>query len=317
MEGSILFLILFQVFLIALNAIFACREIAVLSINETKLARMAEDGDKRAQKLYKLTRQPAKFLATIQVAITLSGFLGSAFAFEFNDITSGEIATHRTDVTILWLEENEDEWEDIIHSSRHTRYPVCDGSPDKIVGILNAKDYFRLKDKSRESVMKNAVHPAYFVPKTIKADLLFRNMKNSHNSMAVVLDEYGGMMGIITFYDLIAELVGTLNDEPEDICDPQPYLEKTDNITWKIYGNVYLGDIEDETGIELKNDDFDTITGLVFNTMGEIPADGEHDINVDVDGLKVHITKVENHQIVRATIKIKADTVLQNKPAGD
>ena len=82
MGNSIWFLLLFQVALIALNAIFACAEIAVLSINETKLERMAEQGDKRAKRLFRLTREPAKFLATIQVAITLSGFLGSAFAAE-------------------------------------------------------------------------------------------------------------------------------------------------------------------------------------------------------------------------------------------
>ena len=80
MDDSIGFLLLLQVILIALNAVFACAEIAVLSINETKLERMAEQGDKRAKRLFRLTSEPARFLATIQVAITLSGFLGSAFA---------------------------------------------------------------------------------------------------------------------------------------------------------------------------------------------------------------------------------------------
>ena len=86
MENSILFMILLQVFLILLNAVFASAEIAVISINDTKLARMAAEGDKRAVRLARLTSQPARFLATIQVAITLSGFLGSAFAAEnFSD----------------------------------------------------------------------------------------------------------------------------------------------------------------------------------------------------------------------------------------
>ena len=80
MDNSIWFVLLLQVVLIALNAVFACAEIAVLSFNETKLERMAEQGNKKAKRLFKLTREPAKFLATIQVAITLSGFLGSAFA---------------------------------------------------------------------------------------------------------------------------------------------------------------------------------------------------------------------------------------------
>ena len=86
MEDSILLMLLLQVALIALNAVFACAEIAVISINDSRIAKMAETGDKRAVRLARLTSQPARFLATIQVAITLSGFLGSAFAAEnFSD----------------------------------------------------------------------------------------------------------------------------------------------------------------------------------------------------------------------------------------
>ncbi|MBQ3131124.1 MAG: HlyC/CorC family transporter, partial [Clostridia bacterium] len=335
MDVSIGFLLLLQVMLIALNAIFACAEIAVLSINETKLERMAEQGDKRAKRLFRLTSEPARFLATIQVAITLSGFLGSAFAadnfseplvdwilskgvnipyatldtiavilitlilsyftlvfgelvpkriamkkseqlalgisglvggisvafkpivwflsvstnlvlrlcgidpneaedqvseeeirmmvdagsekgtidheekefiqnvFEFNDIDVGDIATHRTDTALLWMEDSDEVWAETIHQNRYTRYPVCDGSPDNIIGLLNAKDYFRLEDKSRESLLANAMQPAYFVLETVKADVLFRNMRKGCNSMAIVMDEYGGMVGIITLYDLI------------------------------------------------------------------------------------------------------------------
>ncbi len=341
------FLLLLQIALIALNAIFASAEIAVLSINETKLEKMAEEGNGRARRLFKLTREPAKFLATIQVAITLSGFLGSAFAadnfseplvswvlslgvklpkesldtvavilitlilsyftlvfgelvpkrlamkksesvamgisglvsaisflfkpvvwflsfstnivlrlcgidpdqaedevseeeikmmvdagsekgtidiqekefienvFEFNDTTAVEIATHRKDMIALDLEDDQSKWDEIIYNNRRTRFPVSDGTSDKIVGILNSKDYFRLSDRSRESVMEHAVSPAYFVPATIKADVLFRNMKATHNSMAVVIDEYGGVEGIITISDLIEEIVGDLNELKE------------------------------------------------------------------------------------------------------
>lgn len=243
---------------------------------------MADQGDKRAKRLFRLTREPAKFLATIQVAITLSGFLGSAFAadnfsdplvdwvinlgitvpratldtiavvlitlilsyftlvfgelvpkrvamkkaealglgidpneegeqvseeeirmmvdagsekgtideqekefiqnvFEFDDLTAREIAVHRTDVTMLWVEDSMEEWNKTIHNSRHTLYPVCGDSADNIIGILNAKDFFRLDDKGRESVMQNAVKTPFFVPETIKADVLFRKMKKSSN----------------------------------------------------------------------------------------------------------------------------------------
>ena len=398
---------------------------------------MADDGNGRAKKLYKLAKEPARFLATIQVAITLSGFLGSAFAadnfstplvewiislgvtmprhtlqniavvvitlvlsyftlifgelvpkriamkkseqialgvsgllsfisiifrpivgllsvstnlvlrlmgidpnetddnvseeeirmmvdagsekgtidhqekefiqnvFEFNDIMAGEIATHRTDVTALMTDDTLDEWDEIIHESRHTRYPVCDGSTDNVIGILNAKDYFRIADRTKEKVLEEAVHPAYFVPETIKADVLFRDMKNTRNSLAVVLDEYGGMVGIITLNDLIEELVGELNDEPADPENEDPHIEKIDDTSWRVIGNVELCDLEEETGVELASDDYDTLTGLVFDKLGMIPVDGPQNITIELDKLTVHIDKIESHQIDSAVITLK------------
>ena len=427
-------LIILQLVLIALNAIFACAELAVLSINETKLERMADQGDKRAKRLFRLTREPAKFLATIQVAITLSGFLGSAFAadgfseplvdwvlslgvhvpratldsvavvvitlilsyftlvfgelvpkrvamkkaealglrisglvsgisiafkpivwflsvstnailrllgidpneadeqvneeeilmmvdagsekgaideqerefiqnvFEFDDLTAEEIAVHRTEVTILWMEDTMEEWAKTIHDSRHTLYPVCQDSADNIIGILNAKDYFRLDDKSRENVMQNAVKTPFFVPETIKADVLFRKMKKTRNIMAIVLDEYGGMVGIVTLNDLIEQLVGDLGEDTPEEEAAEPHVEQMNGNTWAIIGNVELYDIEQALDVDIGLDEVDTFTGLVFGELDMIPHDGEQDIEVYFKGLHIHITKVENHQISYATV---------------
>lgn len=438
MNSSLIFLLLLQAVLIFLNAVFASAEIAVLSINETKLERMAQEGNNRAKRLFRLTREPARFLATIQVAITLSGFLGSAFAadnfseplvdwilslgvnipratldaaavivitlvlsyftlifgelvpkriamkkpeqlamgisglvsgisvvfkpivsflsistnlvlrlcgidpneeeekvseeeirmmvdagsekgtidhhekefiqnvFEFNDIMVESIATHRTDVTILWMEEDMDSWAETIHNSRHTRYPVCDGSPDNVVGVLNAKDYFRLEDKSRENVLQKAVYPAYFVLETTKADVLFKNMKANKKSMAIIIDEYGGMTGIVTLYDLIEELVGDLEDEPLEYKNDDPYIEKVNENTWQVKGNVELEDIEGALNVEIASAEFDTFTGLVFEELGRIPEDGEQDINLKIQDIQVHISSVKDHQIEKAEIKISA-----------
>ena len=435
MEDSIIFLLLVQVILIALNAIFASAEIAVLSVKETKLEKMAEEGNKKAIRLTHLTSEPSKFLSTIQVAITLSGFLGSAFAadnfsdplvefliglgigiprstlntlsvvvitlilsyftlifgelvpkriamkkseqlalaisglvsaistlfkpivwflslstnailrlcgidptetddavseeeirmmvdagsekgaidyeekefiqnvFEFDDLMAGEIATHRTDVTILFLEDSDEEWEQIIHDSRHTLYPVCDNSPDQVVGILNAKDYFRLSDKTRQSVLEGAVRPAYFVPETVKADVLFRNMKQGHHSLAVILDEYGGMVGIVTLNDLIEELVGELSEDIPDFGSSDPQIEQQTDSSWEINGNIPLDEIKEETGIDLENDDYDTLGGLVFDILGLIPQDGPQNIDLEVAQLHIHVSYIKDHQIEKATIE--------------
>lgn len=150
--------------------------------------------------------------------------------FEFDDITAGELATHRTDIALLWTDETMEQWTATIHESRHSRYPVCDESVDNVVGVLNAKDYFRLDDKSRENVMEHAVKPAYFVPEGVKADVLFRSMKQSRTQFAVVLDEHGGMNGIITINDLVEQLVGAL-DDVEDADETAQEIERTDSGT--------------------------------------------------------------------------------------
>lgn len=436
MGSSIGTLLLIQVILIALNAVFASAELAVLSVSEAKLERLAGQGDKKAKRLFKLTREPAKFLSTIQIAITLSGFLGSAFAadgfsdplvdlllgwgiplsretldtiavviitlilsyftlifgelvpkriamkksealalsvsglisaisvlfkpivwllsvstnavlrlcgidpnveddqvseeeirllvetggekgaidreeqdfiqnvFEFDDLTAGEILTHRTDITILWLEDEDTVWEETIRSSRFTRYPICDGSPDHVIGILNTKDYFRLDDRSRAKVMEAAVEPAYFVPETIKADILFRNMKKTHSPLAVVLDEYGGMTGIITLNDLVEELVGELREDTDEEDADTPRIEQLDERTWRIVGNAELGDIEKALGVAFNVEEVNTFTGLVFDRLNEIPNDGEQDIRLDYDGLSIHVLRIEEHQITLAEVQI-------------
>lgn len=438
MESSILFMILLQVILIALNAVFACAEIAVISMNDNRLAKMALDGDKRAIRLSRLTSQPARFLATIQVAITLSGFLGSAFAaenfsdklvsllvnlgvkipastldaisvvvitiilsyftlifgelvpkrvamrkaeplalgmsalistiaklfapivwfltastnavlrllgidpnaeddavseeeirmmvdvgsekgaidheekefiqnvFEFDDLTADEIATHRTEVSLLWLEESMESWEQTIHQSRHSLYPVCDESADNVIGVLNAKDYFRLKEKTKENVIEYCVKPAYFVPEGVKADVLFRNMKQSRNSFAIVLDEYGGMNGILTISDLVEQLVGDLYDD-EDPIDPEPAIECIDSKTWKIQGSTPLLDISQTLGITLPCEDYDTFGGLLFSSLGSIPEDGNK-FEIELYGLVVNVTDIKDHRIEKAVV------CLQNPP---
>ena len=374
-------------------------------MNDAKLAKLAADGDKRAMKLAVLTNQPARFLATIQVAITLSGFLGSAFAaenfsdilvnvlvkigvllsesvldtisvviitiilsyftlvfgelvpkqvamkkaealalgmsglistisrifaplvslltvstngvlrllridpnasgdeaseeeirmmvdvgsergnidieekefiqnvFEFDDIKAEDIVTHRTDIIMLDIEDSMEEWNKTIISSKHTRFPVFEDMKDNVIGVLNTKDYFRLEDKSRNSVMQEAVYRAYFVPETVKADVLFRNMKREKHALAIVLDEYGGVTGIITINDLIGLLVGDISDDELD--ENIKLIEQLSEDTWKIYGEASLDDIYEQTGICLKKDDCETFNGLLIHPFEKVPGKDE------------------------------------------
>ncbi len=429
--------ILLQIFLIALNAVFAAAEIAVISINDTKLASLAAKGNKKAVRLARLTSSPARFLATIQVAITLSGFLGSAFAadnfavrlvdfllsvgvpesaraalnsasviiitlilsyftlvfgelvpkrvamkkaeslalgisglislisrlfapivwlltastngmlrlfgidpneheesvseeeirmmvdagsekgtideeekeliqnvFEFDDLSADDIATHRTDIDLLWMDDTVAKWEDTIHESRHTFFPVCKDSVDNIVGVLNAKDYFRLKDKSIDSIMKNCVRPAFFVPETVKADVLFKNMKQKKNYFAVVLDEYGGMTGIVTITDILESIVGDFDEDTITAQEEEPDILRVDENVWKISGTADLTDVEKELEISLDCEECDTFGGFVFSVLGIVPEDGET-LTASTAQLDISITEVREHRIEKTVVTVK------------
>ncbi len=441
-DDPILGQILLQIFLILLNAIFACAEIAVISMNDNKLAKLSASGDKRAIRLTKLTAQPARFLATIQIGITLVNLLGSAFAaenfsdrltdamvnlgikipvsvldtlsviiitlvltyftvtlgelvpkriamkkseplalgmsqmvyvvskifapivwlltvsangllkllrinpqeednenteeeirmmidagsekgtihpdekdmiqniFEFDDIIAGEVMTHRTEVSLLWSDETDEQWEQTIIESKHSVYPICSDSPDNIIGILYSKDYFRLKEKTRELVMKNAVQPANFVPESVRADVLFRNMKKTRIHFAVVLDEYGGMSGIITINDLLEQLVGDLDD---DITAPKelPQIERIDSNTWLIQGSTPLDDVIKQLGVLLPEDDYDTFGGFVFGILGTIPEDGSTP-EIEDYGLVIKTKSIKDHRLESAIVCL-ADTTSKNQ----
>ncbi|MBQ8207908.1 MAG: CBS domain-containing protein, partial [Clostridia bacterium] len=183
---------------------------------------------------------------------------------------------------------------------RHNLYPVCGETVDDVVGILNTKDYFRLENKDRETVMREAVRPAYFVPETVKADVLFKNMRQTKNFFAVVLDEYGGMHGIITINDLIERLVGDITDE-EQSEEKEPDIVALDSETWKISGVAPLSDVAQALNMELPLDEYDTFGGLVFGNFGSVPEDGTT-FEIEACGLAIKVTDVRDHQIEAATV---------------
>ena len=222
--------------------------------------------------------------------------------FEFDDLSAEEIMTHRTDVTMLDLEDSMEEWKNIIYNSRHTLYPVCNGSKDEIVGVLNAKSYFRLEYYDRDHVMQNAVTPAYMVPDTVKADTLFRNMRRERHGMAVILDEYGGTRGIVTINDLVEQLVGDLGNH-ETVVE-EGYLELLEDNTWKVQGSVTLEEVSEVIGLHLNSEEYDTLSGLIFHEYGSIPKDGSC-IELDLEKMNIQVLDIKEHQVETAIIQLK------------
>ncbi|MBO7310413.1 MAG: HlyC/CorC family transporter [Clostridia bacterium] len=222
--------------------------------------------------------------------------------FEFDDLSAGEIATHRMDITMLALEDPIEEWDSVITTSPFSRFPVYGERVDDIIGILDARAYFRLKEKTRESVLSNAVFPAYFVPETVKADVLFRNMKAKKEFFAIVLDEYGGVRGIVTLTDLVECIVGEFT-EPEEGESEEEMIAQLEENTWQIGGTAGIADVEEALGIEI-GDDSDTFGGYVLGIYGSVPEDGST-FNLSTETLDISIESIKEHKIERAIVTIK------------
>ena len=413
--------ILLQVILIALNAVFASAEIAVISFNDIKLQKAADDGDKRAKKLVKPTAEPTNLLGTIQVGITLAGFLGSAFAadnfsgalvgllmktgiaipesvlnsiavviitiilslvtlifgelvpkrvamkkaeslslalsgllygvakvcrpivwfltkstngvlrlcginphveeeevteeqirmmldvgsekgtidpeektmihniFELDDTPLDDVMTHRRDLKILWIEDDVSEWEKTIEEEPHRKYLVCSESVDNVKGVMDIRKFYKALYKGQN--VKSKIEPAYFVPETMNADELFRKMQKLRRHFAVVLDEYGGLSGVVTMSSLLEEIVGSLklSDEPEEI------VKISDNL-WRMDGSVSLDEVSEALDIQLSDDEYSTLAGLILNELNEFPADGTTPL-VETCGLRLQVTDIHDRRI--------------------
>jgi putative hemolysin len=225
--------------------------------------------------------------------------------FEFDDISAAEIMTHRRYVTFLNVEDSDEEWEKIISENRHRFYPVCDGDPDRITGVLNAGDYFRLSHRDRRNVLAHAVKPAQLVPTTVKADHLFRNMKKRRCHFALVIDEYGGLAGIVTMNDLLELLVGAFDNDPA-AAQERPAIESLGPGSWRINGTLSLDRLARETGRTLPVDQYDTFAGFVFSVLGRVPPDGEQP-EIEDSGLKIHVIRIKDRRLEEALVSLAGD----------
>ena len=426
--------LLLQAVLILINAFFAATELAVISLNDNILRKQAEEGDKKAKKLLKVVESPTRFLSTIQIGITLAGFLGSAFAagnfatrlsgwaeeqfalgaaavgvvntlsvifitivlsfftlvfgelvpkriamqkgekianlacgvisaiavvmrpiiwlltvstngvlrllhidpnaeseevseeeirmmvdigeekgtietgerqmieniFEFNNMTAEDVMIHRTDVVMLWADDSDEEIVRTIEETGLSRYPVYEEDADDVIGILNSRDYFLNARRENPRPVRELLRSAYFVPESVRTDVLFRDMQDKKIHLAIVVDEYGGTNGIITMEDLLEEIVGNIYDE----FDPQVEQEITqlEPNLWKISGSA-----DREAGAAglashlPGGEECATLGGLIFAQFSVIPEDGSHP-EVEAFGLHIRVEELEDRRVEWALV---------------
>lgn len=228
--------------------------------------------------------------------------------FEFDDTPAKDIMTHRTDVEFLWIEEDIDAWDKAMLETNHSVYPVCGDSVDDIIGILNSKDFYRMLRTTENPDVHSILRTPFFIPESIKADELFRQMQKNKTHFAVVLDEYGGLGGIITISDLLEEIVGTLSS---DINENEESISQIDANTWKISGMADIDLVSETLGVELPVEEYNTFAGMILGELGTIPEDGTTP-ELEAYGLAIRVTKIEDHRIEEAKV-----TIINPAPSGD
>ena len=444
MQTSV-FQLLVQVILILINAFFAATEIAVISLNANKLRKLEEEGDKLAPKLLHMVEDSSGFLSTIQIAITLSGFLGAAFAgdafaeyltawllslgvgipasvldtislvvvtiilsyftlvfgelvpkriamqksmemarlscrvvsaiatiakpvvkllslstngvlrllrmktdveeeqvtedeirmmidlgnesgsinedekellhnvFDFSDQTVSDVMTHAADVESISVDATREEVLDTIRSTGLSRFPVYGEDESDILGVLNTRDFLVDWVSDGTKSVRDLMRPAYLVPESLSADDLLRDMQIKKIHLAVVLDEYGELAGVITVEDLLEEIVGNIYDE-FDPAEPQELEQLGENL-WRVSGSLSVEDLAEELDMELPEDeDYDTVGGMLLSCLRTIPEDGSRPL-VQVHGLELQAEKVEDHRIRSVLVRKLPDDTEEQESA--
>lgn len=223
--------------------------------------------------------------------------------FRFDERIAKEIMVPRRDVITIDIEDSFEGLIDEILETRHSRIPVYEGNIDNIIGILYVKDVMiELRRNELEHMdIRGMLHKPFFVPETKDADELFRSMQEQRHHMAILVDEYGGFSGIVTIEDLVEEIMGDINEEYEDVI---PEIQKVEEDVYLLDGGILIDDLNEELGLKIETENYDTLSGFLIEKLGHIPEKGDRDV-IRSDNLIFTVEEVRDNRISRAGLKIQ------------
>jgi len=218
---------------------------------------------------------------------------------EFGDTRVSEVMTPRPDIVAVPENATIREARNIMIESKYSRLPVYRDQIDNVEGLIYVRDLMQswAEDKEHEPIGP-LVRPVYFVPETKPVAELLEEMQKAHVQLSVVIDEYGGVAGLVTVEDILEEIVGEIEDE--DIGGDEEEIVESRDGTYEVLGSTEIGKIERLFGVEIEDDDFTTIAGLVINESGKVPRCGEH---LTFRGLDVEVLEADERRIGRLRLK--------------
>jgi len=218
---------------------------------------------------------------------------------EFGDTRVSEVMTPRPDIVAIPESATVREARDIMIESKYSRLPVYRDQIDNVEGLIYVRDLLQewAEDKEDEPIAP-LVRPVYFVPETKPVAELLEEMQKAHVQLSIVIDEYGGVAGLVTVEDILEEIVGEIEDE--DIGREDEEIFESRDGAYEVLGSTEIGKIERLFGVEIEDDDFTTIAGLVINESGKVPRSGEH---LTFRGLDVEVLEADERRIGRLRLK--------------
>ncbi len=217
---------------------------------------------------------------------------------EFSDTIVKEVMTPRVDMLYVQQEMPVADMIKYIQEHNHSRYPVYDENIDDIIGIINIKELFVHWGKTKKNlkIKDLPVQDPYFIPETKMVDDLMREMQQKQIQMCVVVDEYGGTAGLVTLEDLVEEIVGEIQDEYEE---PETDITDNDDGSFSMSGKTDIDELEDLTKMELDDEAYETVGGMIFSELGRVPREKE---KIEIKGLQIEVLKVDGRKIEKVKV---------------
>ena len=204
----------------------------------------------------------------------------------------------------------DDQLDDIIalvNRSGHSRFPVIDGSRDKVIGLLLAKDLLRLKNET-EFRLRDCLRPAVFIPESKRLNVLLREFRVSHNHMPVVVDEYAGVCGLITIEDVLEQIVGDIEDE-YDFDENDGNIRRDQSGRYRVKAQTEIDDFNASLGTRFSDEDANTVGGLLLNHLGRVPKRNEMLV---IDGVRFQVLRADNRRLY--TLLVSLDSPIDERP---
>jgi magnesium and cobalt transporter len=216
--------------------------------------------------------------------------------FQMSDLSVRDIMIPRSQMDVVDIARPIEEWMPMVLETAHSRFPAVDGDRDKVVGILLAKDLLRYY-ASDSFDLRGMLRPAVYIPESKRLNVLLRDFRANRNHIAIVVDEYGGVAGLITIEDVLEQIVGDIEDEYDFDEEEDNILEVNEanaGLRWRVKALTELEQFNEALGTTLSSEDVDTIGGLVANHLGRMPRKGEI---FEIDQLRFEVLRADARQL--------------------